>query len=281
MRQHHVQHPGPPSLPRYGFIAGYAHHARLALHPGDNLAATISAAMAQNGADTAIVTLDGIVLASACYLIPGEPKDNQHAAWYSDTFSADGIKIEHGTAIVGRKNGAWFTHCHALWQDEKTHKNYAGHLLTDHSIIGTAASIEIIAFKGGAFTANFDPETNFTLFQLAKSNPQTQINAAIITVRPHEDLRQTIDKIAAELNIESGRLFGIGSLNGAEFHDAPPMPPYLSEILLLPSARIENGRCTALPLTCVDDKRAIYSGDLKAGCGPVLVTAELMLVKTS
>lgn len=252
----------------------------LALRRQDLLADSIKRDMIENGADTAIVLLDGIFLSSARYLIPGEPKDAQHAAWYSETFSASDIRIEHGTAIVGRKNGEWFLHCHALWHDEKTKQTYAGHLLTDQSILGEAQSIEIMGYEGGAFEATFDPETNFTLFQLTKGEPQTQINAAIITIRPHEDLRETIDKITTELNIQSGRLFGIGSIIGAEFHNAPRMQSYLSEILLLPGARIENGRCTALPLACVDDKLAIYRGDLKAGGGPVLVTAELLLTAT-
>lgn len=275
----HIQHPGPPAASRYTYIKANAQQKQLQLDKGDVIAAAMAREMDENGADTAVILLDGAVLSSAAYVIPASSKDAEHAAWYSDRFSAANIQIDHGTAIVGRKDGQWFLHCHAMWHDRQNQQNYAGHLLTDQSILGECCTINMVLCKGGAFEAAFDPETNFTLFQPVRRQEPAQKNAALITIRPHEDLRATINIIASALGVRAGRLFGIGSLFGAEFHDAPSMPPPLSEILLLNGTRIETGRCTALPLACVDDNGKIYSGDLKSGSSPVLVTAELLLIE--
>lgn len=275
----HVQHPGPPAALRYCCIPANAHRKHLQLKKGDVITSALAHEMDKNGADSAVILLDGCVLSSAFYFIPAKSKGPEHAAWYSERLSALNIQIDYGTAIVGRKENQWFLHCHAMWHDRQNQQNYAGHLLADESVLGENCIIDIILLTSGTFETAFDPETNFTLFHLIPRQKPTPKNAALITIRPHEDLRATINVIAAESGIRSGRLFGIGSLVGAAFHDAPSMPPPLSEILLLNGASIKNGQCAALPLACVNENGEIFSGDLKNGSGPVLVTAELILIE--
>ena len=66
-------------------------------------------------------------------------------------------------------------------------------------------------------------------------------------------------------------------LIGAVFAHGPAMTAAISEMLLLPGAKVSQGRCTALPVACVDPEAVIYQGDLLLGHGPVLITCELLL----
>lgn len=274
-----IKHPGAATQQRRSFVRGHAHSTYFRFKSGQTVAEAVALSMNELGIDFAAVVLDGLVLSSGSYVTPSGPRDIHHVAWYSEQILFKQIRLEHGTAMVGQKEGKWFLHCHAVWHDNAQHI-YEGHMLCDQLVIAEDFDVEVIAFVGGGFEATLDTETNFTLFQLKKLHfsEDNSLNATLLTIRPHEDLRGTIDAIASELDIQNARILGLGSIIGAEFYDAPPMRSALSEILLRSDAIIENGKCSFLPLICVDDQRIVYIGDLKTGHGPVLMTAELLLV---
>ncbi|MCA2011941.1 hypothetical protein LCM17_10630 [Cereibacter sphaeroides] len=271
-----VQHPGPEQQPRHTALPCRAETVTLELPAGAVLLEAVAEAVAASGADGACVVLDGVQLAQAHWVMPDGPADDQHAAWYSETYSGRDITLDRATASVGQRDGAWFLHCHALWRQEGGLR--MGHLLNDACTLGAPARIEAHLIFGARLDVTPDPETRFPLFAPMARGEAAGANAALITIRPHEDLHAALAEACREAGLERAALHGIGSLIGAGFRAGPAMSASLSEVLLLPGCRFEGGQCTALPLAAIDPFGGIHQGDLLPGEGPVCVTFEVLAV---
>lgn len=270
-----VVHPGPEQQPRFTLAPCDVRLASLSLAAGHTLLDAVAGAVEAEGADSACVVLDGVPLSALNYVMPDGPMDRNHAAWYSETHRERGIRLTRGTASVGRRDGDWFLHTHAMWM---TGRACMGHLLNDQCVLAQDCRVRAWLIAGACLEVAPDPETRFPLFRPAPRNPVDAPRAALLTIRPHEDLRRTIEAACAEMGLADASIHGIGSLIGAGFADAPPMSAPLSEVLLLDGCIVEDGSCLNLPLACVDPAGAIFEGDLNVGEGPVCVTFEMLIV---
>lgn len=275
-----LRHPGRELSPRFSVAGCQAKPVRFDLQPGQSLLDAITVEMERLGGDAAVLQLDGIALEDMHYVIPAGARDDSHAAWYSETYTCKAAQLQHATAMVGRKDGQWFVHCHALWRSGGQGV-LMGHLLNDQCRVTAPFAARGHVLTGAMLEVALDPETNFPLFHVRRAAEVAVANGALLTIRPHEDLRGTIERACAELGIGDARLIGLGSLIGAEFRDAGPMLSPISEVLLLDGARVRDGRCEALPLICVDPQQATFRGDLNAGAGPVCVTFEMLILAES
>jgi len=276
-RSHLIRHPGPPTTPRRHVVPGAAAPFEFVLGDGEIFLAAVAAAMEAAGCDSAVIRLDGLVIGPYNYVMPDRSPDDQHAAWYSKTHSGKKAVLDRGTAIVGRRDGAWFLHCHAIWDDEERGR-CAGHLLPDQVTIAASYSGTGYAFTGGCFDVTADAETNFSFFRPKKLAETGKVNAAIVSLAPHEDLSTSVSELTEDLGLGNTDIMGIGSLIGADFTGAPSMDSPISEVLLLGGARRNSGDTPHLPTFCVDPEGNFFEGDIVPGGAPVCVTFELILV---
>lgn len=269
-----INHPGPRLANRRHVVPVHVKRRHVTLPGGTTLMQAVSQAMDESGFDSAMIVLDGLRIGPYNYVMPAvKSPDGRRAAWYSETHSGDIARLEAAVATVGRRDGAWFLHCHAVW-DSETDTQKAGHLLPDQVIIAEDAEIVCLGCIGGRFDVTLDPETEFPLFRpFAEGRPAEKINGAIICLSPFEDVGETAVDTAEALALDDARLFGIGSLIGADFEDATPMESSISEVLLLPGARPDY-----LPTHCVDPDAAMFRGTLRPGQTRVCVTFEMMVV---
>ncbi|ARE40350.1 hypothetical protein RGUI_2209 [Rhodovulum sp. P5] len=266
---HQIRHPGPRTEPRRHVVEGYARPVTLSLPQGAVLMQAVAAAMDGTGADCAVLTMDGVEMGPFRFVMPDRSRDGKHAAWYSETHNGTHARIRHGTAIIGRRDGAWWLHCHAVWEGPEGIA--AGHLLPDEVTLAAAADLPAMVFSGGTYDVTYDEETNFSFFRPRATRPPETVNAAIATLAPFEDLTAAVAEIATAPGFD--HVAGIGSLIGAQFLDAPPMASPISEVLLLPGA--SPGK--PLPTFCVDPAGARFEGHLPPGAAPICVTFEMML----
>ncbi len=273
-----VVHPGDEPPERFKLSRCCARKIEAVLPKGAILLDAVASIVEVEGADGACAILDGVSLSKMHYVMPDGPADEIHAAWYSDTYVTEDVTLDWAISSVGLKDDAWFLHTHAIWESGGTQ---VGHLLNDHCVLATDCSVTIWLISGVRLEVALDPETQFPLFGPNELYAVEEPNAALLTIKPHEDLRKTLEMACEKAGISRAKVFGLGSLIGAGFLDAPPMHSTISEVVLLEGCSVEKGRCTALPLICVDPAGKTYSGDLAYGNGPVLVTFELLLINAS
>jgi len=272
-----LRHPGPPRATRFDALACGVVPDRLHLRAGETLLAGIAREMDRLGACGGVAILDGLAVAAMAYVQPDGPDDALHAAWYSDTRHAAGVRLGAATASVGFRDGAWFLHCHARWDDRGNDRG--GHLLCDQVVLGGDAQLPVWLTRGARLEVVADAETGFSLFRPHPTGAEVAGRRGVmLTLQPHTDIRATVEDVARAHGIDRGAVIGIGSLIGAGFHDAPPMRAPISEVVVLPGARLAGGRLDRLPLAAVDHLGAVHAGDLRAGQGPVCVTCELLIL---
>lgn len=270
-----VTHPGPESPDRYTLVPCRVQLVHLHLPGGMTLLDAVAQAVEAKGADGACAILDGVTLSQMQYVMPDGPADDTHAAWYSETHTAQNVTLDRATASVGIKDGAWFLHTHAIWYAPAP---AMGHLLNDQCTLARDCSVQVWLIHGARLEVALDPETQFPLFRPEPRPSCAPPNAALLTVRPHADLRTTLETACQAAGLHDARIYGLGSLIGAGFTDAAPMACPLSEVLLLDGCTIHHGRCISLPLACIEPAGQIFSGDLANHQGPVLVTFEVLVV---
>ncbi|POF33562.1 PPC domain-containing DNA-binding protein [Roseibium marinum] len=276
-RSHLIRHPGPPTVPRRHVVSGFAEPLSFSLGKGAMLMSAIAEVMDAAGCDSAVVRLDGLVMGPYKFVMPDTSPDEEHVAWYSQTHDGQGATLTQGTAIVGRRNGEWFLHCHAIWDDPQ-HGRRAGHLLPDQVTIGADYSGDGFRFEGGCFDVTADAETNFSFFRPRKLRDTPAVNAAIVSLAPHEDLSTAVAELSGELELGNALVLGIGSLIGADFSDGSSMESPISEVLLLNGARNAGPQGPVLPTFCVDPDGNFFEGNIVPGKAPICVTFEMILV---
>ncbi|WP_245505150.1 MULTISPECIES: DUF296 domain-containing protein [unclassified Neorhizobium] len=102
----------------------------------------------------------------------------------------------------------------------------------------------------------------------------------LLRVRPNEDIATVIEDVCHQHGIESGRIFGIGSINEPVFEDGRRVACLATEIAVetgLLEQTAEGPRAT-LDAAVVDTDGVIYQGRLARGDNPVGVTFELVIV---
>lgn len=268
-----IRHPGTPAPQPWTTARGTASTRRVTLPKGAILMQAVADAMDAAGADSGVIEVDGLGIGPYRFVGPGPSSDGLHAAWYSPPRGGERATITHGTAIVGRRDGAWWLHCHAVWQDGDT--AWCGHLLPDEVTVAEESTVTLHMITGAVFDVSMNEETRFPIFHPTRGTPQG--NAVLAKLAPHKDITEALEEIAAAAGFAKARVLGIGSLIGAHFQQGASMASPISEVLILPGAT--TGTETHLPMHCVDPDDAQFSGALLRGKGPVCVTFELMLIE--
>ncbi len=273
-----LKHPGPVAPIRHEAVRTELRPVEGELRPGEVFLAGVARVFADAGCKGGFVNIEGGACDPFSYVLPAFSPDEDHAAWYSATFAPSaGSRFEKATAIFGERDGVPFLHCHGIW-DTGENRLRMGHVLPFDSVVS-----EPVTVKGyGSATATFDsipdPETNFTLFS-AKGESGSG-NGMLLRVRPNEDIATVIEDVCHQHGIESGRIFGIGSINEPVFEDGRRVACLATEIAVetgLLEQTAEGPRAT-LDAAVVDTDGVIYHGRLARGDNPVGVTFELVIV---
>lgn len=277
-----IAHPGPVAQRRHALAWARAVPLDFTLARGGAVETGLAKAVAAAGCDSACVGIDGGRFDPFRYVLPAASPDSEHAAWYSATIAPEGgVTVERATAIVGRRDGAGFVHCHGLWQDEGA-SPALGHMLPSESFPAEAVRVRGVGLRGAVFESRHDRETNFRLFaaEPVQGGEAGGRSALAVTLRPNQDISFALEAICRDAGIRRATILGIGSLNGARFESGPGMESYASEFFVT-EGRLEEmpaGSVVRLDIAIVDMRGAIFHGRLVRGENPICVTAELVVV---
>ena len=276
-----IRHPGLRAIERRPFEQCHATPATIELDAGQPLLDALGGWADKHGYCSAVVDLSDMSLSGFDYVMPDRAIDDRHAAWYSDTHSSTGARLEEAVAILGWRDGAWFAHIHAYWHEAGA--NHLGHLLPHTLSTSNPARIEGFGLTGARFEAELDPETEFTLFRVKKDTTSgvEAPNALITTLAPFQDLYESILDLSQHLPADNYEVFGLGSLAGTDFENAPPMTGLISEILLQKVTSPPGSACLKIPVRTVDLNGHLHQGNIARGQAPTLVTCELLLMDRS
>lgn len=273
-----ILHPGPAAEDRCPFVPCTADPVSIRVNAGEALLETLGSFAGRSGFGSAVLDLGGIGLAPFDYVMPDRAVDDRHAAWYSDTHTSHGAVLETAVAILGWRDGTWFAHIHAYWPESGGWR--LGHLLPHTLAVARSGRIGGYGIRGARFEAAPDPETEFTLYRV-RSDPATASgpdrNALIATLAPFADLHDSVVGLGKELKCDTFDVMGLGSLAGAQFHNAPPMTGLISEILLQPGNVAHAGENIDLAIRAVDLDGHLHQGTILQGRAPTLITCELLL----
>lgn len=275
-----LEQPGPAGPERLVSAVGRLKVLDFTLAPGLTLNAAVSAPLLAAGFASAQVEISGGALSPFAYVMPADAPDARHVAWYSTTFSPPGeTRLERGAVTFGRREGAPFIHCHATWI-EPDGKRFGGHILPHEAVVATPIRARAYGCAEVEMTAEFDPETNFTLFTpRVLSAPAEGPRIAIARACPNLDLFAAVEAMCRRHGFAAGRLRGgVGSLIGARFTDAPAVEDYATEVFIR-DGRVEpdgaGGLAATLEVALVGLTGVLAEGTLTRGDNPVLVTFEL------
>jgi predicted DNA-binding protein with PD1-like motif len=272
-----IRHPGQRATMRRHIVPVHLERRSFRFRKGEELLAAIARTMDEAGFDSAMILLDGLVMGPYDYVIPDwNSPDGRRAAWYSETRSGELGRIEQACATVGRRDGSWFFHCHAVWDSATPHQK-AGHLLPGQVTIAEDAEVVCIGVRGGKFEVSSDEETGFSLFRpFAVGAVRDDVNGALVGLAPFEDVGEAALATAAQLKLREVRILGIGSLITAPFEDGEPMASLISEVVLL-----EGATPSIMSYHCVDAEAGNFRGTLRPGQAEVCVTFEMVVADGS
>ncbi len=277
-----IVHPGPVAPQRHALAWAKAVPLDFILACGEAVETGLAKAIAAAGCDSACVEIDGGRFDPFRYVLPAASPDREHAAWYSATVVPEGgVTIQRATAIVGRRDGAGFVHCHGLWR-EIAGQSALGHMLSPESFPSEDVRVRGVGLSGAVFESRHDPETNFRLFaaEPVGGSEAGGASALAVTLRPNQDISYALEAICDGVGIRRASILGIGSLNGARFQNGPAMHSYASEFFVT-EGRLEEtpaGPIVRLDIAIVDMEGVIFRGRLVRGENPICVTAELVVV---
>ena len=279
-----IAQPGRPAPERIQWAEARGRAFAFTLEAGLPLLEAARRGFAAQGFAGGTLNIAGGALGPFAYVMPALSKTSENAAFYSDTFRPGGItRLRMGAMTLGRRDGAAFFHCHALWT-EADGRAGGGHILPEETMVAEPFAVEAFGIDGAAFTAEPDPETNFKLFgpvPSAAGGAKTTRRAFALRLRPNQDFAGALEAFCRERGIVSAKLHGgVGSIIGARFSDGRNVEPFATE-LTVKSGRIglgASGRLEAvLDVALVDYTGGLAEGRLIRADNPVLMTMELVL----
>lgn len=281
-----LRHPGRPDPVRVESIDGAARALEFDLAPGLNLRDAIVQPLKRAGIEGATVRIEDLHVPALHFVRPSPPKDDRHVAFYSDPHAIEQpIVVKLLCATVGRRDGAPFVHCHALWVGPDGIER-GGHVHTDQVVVAEPARARAWGLGNAAMQSDYDEETNFTLFHPVAVAPAAGAPAsggrrcALARIRPNVDLMQGIEQVAGRHGFAKATVRGsVGSIVGARFEDGRRVDDVATEILVLrgdvrPGA---DGPTCDLEIALIDPRGDVHKGRLERGANPVLICFELVL----
>lgn len=278
-----IVQPGPAPHDRIVAVEARGASFSFDLEPGVALVEAVRRGFADHGFDGGVVEFADMALSPFAYVMPALSKTGENAAFYSEIFRPPGISVvDRGSMTFGRREGAPFFHCHALWT-EADGKRTGGHILPDETTVARRVTVNALGIDGAIFEANPDPETNFKLFGpvAAASRRSGSGRVFALRLRPNQDFSGALESFCAERGIEQARIRGgVGSTIGARFADGRIVENFATEVYIADGAvkRVPGGgfECRA-EVGLVDYTGRVATGLLKRGDNPVLMTFELAL----
>lgn len=273
-----LAHPGPRAPDRRQAVRTRLLPLTGTLRAGGVAMEEIARLFAGAGCAGGLVWLDGAEFDPFRFVLPAHAQDAEHAAWYSATYAPDGpVRIQRATAMVGRRDGAAFLHCHGLWTTAAG-AHFMGHLLPFDSRLAQDVAVQGLGCPRALFDAQPDPETNFTLFAAAgPGDPQAE--HLLARLRPDEDVTLAIEALCRDHGILRARIHGIGSISHVLLQDGTGLPCTATEIRLSHAALSPgpDGPRASISVEAVDVDGRILAGVLLRGRNPVGVTFELII----
>ncbi|MFS8038440.1 DUF296 domain-containing protein [Xanthobacter sp. AM11] len=281
-----VEQPGPEAPERLESAVGRLVRLDFTLEPGLTLNAAVAGPLLRAGLAGAQVEISGGALSPFTYVMPAAAPDATHAAWYSAPFAPAGAaRVVRGNVTFGHKGGAPFIHCHADWITADGRRG-VGHVMPHETVVAAPIHASAYGTADVALTADFDPETNFTLFTPhALAAPRGEgARLALARVRPNVDLAAALAALCRRHGFAGGILRGgVGSLAGARFDPLAPggvlpqVTDYATEVFVGAGSVAAAGGtlAAALDITLVGMSGIIAEGPLARGGNPVLITFEL------
>jgi predicted DNA-binding protein with PD1-like motif len=150
-----VKQPGPPAARRVQSVEGRCSALDVVLEPGLTLLEAVRRPLAAFGCSSAAVELEGGALGPFSYFLPAYSETPEHAAFYSQPFSSDGVSaLKAARGTFGMRDGSPLLHCHAIWSQHGTTRG--GHLLTTEAIVAEPIEARIWSLDGVGFEAHPD-----------------------------------------------------------------------------------------------------------------------------
>ena len=278
-----MRHPGPRAEPRVLAVPTGLTPIDIAFDGTEDLETAIAAAFDAAGLTSGFIEIEGLVCTQLQYVIPAKFEFSDRMAWYSAPRPTRGdTTIRSAYVSVGRDKGAGFTHCHGIWDLSDGHCA-VGHLLAPATRPKAGQRIRAYGFLSAVFERCHDPETNFDLFAaMPRHAPHSgpcdgPPDAIVATLRPDQDVATTCAALCRRHGIESARIIGLGSLNGARFEGAMTMQDSASEFLV--SAGQATPDAADLSVVVVDSAANVFDGRLAPGQGRVSITSEIVLLR--
>ncbi|WP_323035171.1 hypothetical protein [Pararhodobacter sp.] len=267
-----ITHPGPAPSKRWAVATCAAMPIDIILPVAETLAQSVALGLA--GFDGGWLVIENADLANLDFVIPGEDTTGTHAAWYAGPYRMGAGRIDHLGLHAGRKDGAAWLHGHGTFSARDWLGPAMGHILPLESRLSKPIRAKGWGLKGARLDVAHDPETNFPLFQPVTTGTKT--GAALITLRPNQDMTTAIATAASEAGIRNGRLYGLGSLTCPQLQGQPQIDSHATEILLT-EGRLTKGTAE-IEVEIVTLNGTLHKGWLEPGANGVCVTAELLVI---
>jgi predicted DNA-binding protein with PD1-like motif len=279
-----IPQPGRPAPERIQWAEARGRAFTFTLEAGVPLLEAARRGFAGAGFAGGVLNIRDSALGPFAYVMPALSITGENAAFYSETFRPEGVtRLRTGAMTLGRRDGAPFFHCHALWT-EADGRAGGGHILPEETIVAEPFAVEAFGLDGAVFTAEPDPETNFKLFgpvPSASTRVETTSRAYALRLRPNQDFAGAIEAFCGERGITNAKLHGgVGSIIGARFADGRSVEPFATEMAVRSGmiAADAGGMPEAtLDVALVDYTGGLAMGRLIRGDNPVLMTMELVL----
>src|SRR5216684_5498523 len=153
-----IVQPGPPASERVQWVKARGHAFSFTLQAGLRLLEAVRRGFAAEGFAGGTLNIKGGALGPLAYVMPALSKTGENAAFYSDTFRPAGVtRLKMGAMTLGKRDGAPFFHCHALWR-EADGRAGGGHILPEETVVAEPFAVEAFCIVSAAFTADPDPE---------------------------------------------------------------------------------------------------------------------------
>jgi hypothetical protein len=267
-----IQHPGPVASKRWAVVPCSAQPVDIILPVAETLAQSVALGLADF--DGGWLMIENAGLRNLDFVIPGEDLTGAHAAWYAGPHQMGAGHIDYLGLHAGRKEGAPWLHGHGVFSAPGWQGPRMGHILPLESRLHKPIHAQGWGLKGARLEVTHDPETNFPLFQPVQTG--TGIGAALITLRPNQDMGSAIASAASEVGITSGKIYGLGSIIRPRLKGQPQIDSYATE-LLLTDGRLSNGTAE-IEIEVVTLSASQHKGWLEPGANAVCVTAEILVI---
>src|SRR5258707_2901392 len=152
-----IVQPGPPLPKRIQWVEARGRAFAFTLEAGLPLLEAARRGFAAEGFAGGTMNIKGGVLGPFAYVMPALSRTGENAAFYSDTFRPAGVtRLKMGAMTLGRRDGAPFFHCHALWMEADGHVN-GGHILPEETVVAEPFAVDAFGVDGAIFAAEPDP----------------------------------------------------------------------------------------------------------------------------